>query len=86
VKIKRKLIIVVLPVVIVSILSISAIALNNFYTSIKKETIEKLELTGNNIVDKISRVMFERVGDIRFFSRVTSFLILMFLSKKRLIF
>lgn len=67
-KIKRKLIIVVLPVVIVSILSISAIALNNFYTSIKKETIEKLELTGDNIVDKISRVMFERVGDIKFFS------------------
>jgi hypothetical protein len=65
VKIKRKLIIVVLPVVIVSILSISAIALNNFYTSIKKETIE---LTGDNIVDKISRVMFERVGDIKFFS------------------
>ncbi|MGG6460745.1 MAG: hypothetical protein ACM3JQ_04890 [Candidatus Eiseniibacteriota bacterium] len=65
-KIKRKLIIVVLPVVIV--LSISAIALNNFYTSIKKEAVEKLELTGDNIVDKISRVMFERVWDIKFFS------------------
>jgi cell shape-determining protein MreC len=68
VKIRKKILLVVLPVIIVSILSISIIALNNFYASTKNEIIEKLQLTGNNIVDKISRVIFERVGDIRFLS------------------
>ena len=67
-KIRKKILLVVLPVIIVSILSISIIALNNFYVSTKNEIIEKLQLTGNNIVDKISRVIFERVGDIRFLS------------------
>jgi hypothetical protein len=50
VKIKRKLIIVVLPVVIVSILSISAIALNNFDTSIKKETIDLMFLSKKRLI------------------------------------
>ncbi len=58
----------VLPVVIVSILAISAIALNNFFVSTKNEIIDKLKLTGDSTVDKISRVMFERVGDIKFLS------------------
>jgi len=68
VKIKHKILLVVLPVVVVSILAISAIALNNFFVSTKNEIIDKLKLTGENIVDKISRVMFKRVADIKFFS------------------
>jgi signal transduction histidine kinase len=68
VKIKHKILLVVLPVVVVSILAISAIALNNFFVSTKNEIIDKLKLTGENIVDKITRVMFERVADIKFFS------------------
>jgi signal transduction histidine kinase len=68
VKIKHKILLVVLPVVVVSILAISAIALNNFFVSTKNEIIDKLKLTGENIVDKISRVMFERVADIKFLS------------------
>ena len=67
-KIKHKKLLVVLPVVVVSILAISAIALNNFFVSTKNEIIDKLKLTGENIVDKISRVMFERVADIKFLS------------------
>jgi signal transduction histidine kinase len=68
VKIKQKIILVVLPVVIVSILAISIIALKNFYTSTNNEIIQKLELTGDNIMDKVSRLLFERVGDIKFLS------------------
>ena len=67
-RISHKILLVVLPVVIVSILAISIIALNNFAVSTKNEIIDKLKLTGNNIVDKISRVMFERVADIKFLS------------------
>ncbi len=58
----------VLPVVIVSILSISAIALNNFFVATKNEIIDKLKSTGDNIVDKTSRLMFERIADIKFLS------------------
>ena len=58
-KIKQKILLVVLPVVVVSILAISSIALNNFFVSTKNEIIDKLKLTGENIVAKISRVMFE---------------------------
>jgi len=68
VRIRHKILLVVLPVVIVSILSISAIALNNFFVATKNEIIDKLKSTGNNIVDKTSRVMFERVADIKFLS------------------
>jgi hypothetical protein len=66
VRISHKILLVLLPVVVVSILAISVIALNNFSASTKNEIIDKLKLTGNNIVDKISRVMFERVADIKF--------------------
>ena len=68
VRIRHKILLVVLPVVIVSILSISAIALNNFFVATKNEIIDKLKSTGDNIVDKTSRVMFERVADIKFLS------------------
>ena len=52
-KIKHKILLVVLPVVVVSILAILAIALNNFFVSTKNEIIDKLKLTSENIVDKI---------------------------------
>lgn len=65
-RIRHKILLVVLPVVIVSILSISAIALNNFFVVTKSEITDKLKSTGDNTVDKISRVMFERVADIKF--------------------
>ena len=67
-RIRHKILLVVLPVVIVSILSISAIALNNFFVATKNEIIDKLKSTGDNIVDKTSRVMFERIADIKFLS------------------
>jgi hypothetical protein len=44
VRIRHKILLVVLPVVIVSILAISVIALNNFAVSTKNEIIDKLKL------------------------------------------
>ena len=67
-RIRHKILLVVLPVVIISILSISAIALNNFFVATKNEITDKLKTTGDNIVDKISRVMFERIADMKFLS------------------
>ncbi|MGI8831834.1 MAG: sensor histidine kinase, partial [Nitrososphaeraceae archaeon] len=67
-RIRNKILLVILPVVVVSILTISAIALNNFFVSTKNEIIDKLKLTGDSTADKISRVMFERVADIKFLS------------------
>ena len=73
-RIRQKILLVVLPVVIASILAISVIAINNFLNSTRNEVIEKLKLIGTNNIDKVSRVMFERVADIKFLanSNVTS--------------
>jgi hypothetical protein len=44
----------------------SVIALNTFTTSLEAEITEELKISALNAMDKLSRLMFERLADLRF--------------------
>jgi signal transduction histidine kinase len=67
-KIRTKLLVTMIPLVTISIAIISFIALANFARSIQSEIVRELEIVTANLMDKLSRVMFERVADIKFLS------------------
>ena len=52
--------------VVTSILVPSVIALNTFTKSLEREITEGLKINALNAMDKLSRLMFERIADIRF--------------------
>src|SRR5687767_1503045 len=57
-----------IPLVSVSIVVISLLAIDNFARTIQSEIVTELEIVTENLMDKLSRVMFERVADIKFLS------------------
>jgi signal transduction histidine kinase len=67
-KIRTKLIIILVPLVSLSIFLISYLGLNNFTNTIQSEIITELKLVAINLMDKLSRQMFERTADIQFLS------------------
>ncbi|CAN5282349.1 hybrid sensor histidine kinase/response regulator [soil metagenome] len=67
-KIRTKLLVTMIPLVSISIAIISFIALANFARTIQSEIVNELEIVTANLMDKLSRVMFERVADVKFLS------------------
>ncbi|MGN6709210.1 MAG: sensor histidine kinase [Candidatus Nitrosocosmicus sp.] len=67
-KIRSKLIVILIPLVFLSIFLISYIGVVNFTRSIQSEIINELKLVAINLMDKLSRQMFERTADITFLS------------------
>src|SRR5919199_117425 len=65
-QIKSKLFIIMICLVVTSILVPSVIALNTFTKSLEREITEGLKINALNAMDKLSRLMFERIADIRF--------------------
>jgi signal transduction histidine kinase len=55
-----------ISLVVTSILVPSVIALNTFTKSLETEITEGLKINALNAMDKLSRLMFERIADIRF--------------------
>ena len=67
-KIRSKLILILVPLVSLSIFLISYLGLDNFTKTIQSEIITELKLVAINLMDKLSRQMFERTADIQFLS------------------
>ena len=67
-RIRTKLLVTLIPLVSVSIFVTSLLAINNFARTIQSEIVAELEIVTENLMDKLSRVMFERVADVRFLS------------------
>src|ERR671931_1442869 len=65
-QIKSKLFIIMISLVVTSILVPSVMALNTFTKSLETEITEGLKINALNAMDKLSRLMFERIADIRF--------------------
>jgi signal transduction histidine kinase len=65
-QIRSKLFIIMISVVTISIVVPSVVALNTFTRSLETEITEELKVNALNAMDKLSRLMFERVADIRF--------------------
>jgi signal transduction histidine kinase len=57
-----------IPLLSSSIILISFIGLLNFTNSIQSEIINELKLVAFNLMDKLSRQMFERTADVQFLS------------------
>jgi signal transduction histidine kinase len=57
-----------IPLVSVSIIVISFLAVDRFSKTIQFEIITEMEIISENLIDKLSRGMFERVADIKFLS------------------
>ena len=65
-RIKSKLFIIMITLVTTSIVVLSVIALNTFTRSLETEITEELKVNALNAMDKLSRLMFERVALITF--------------------
>jgi signal transduction histidine kinase len=65
-QIKSKLFIIMISLVTTSIVVPSIIALNTFTRSLETEITQGLKVNALNAMDKLSRLMFERVAHIRF--------------------
>jgi signal transduction histidine kinase len=65
-QIRSKLFIIMISLVTTSIVVPSIIALNTFTRSLETEITEELKINALNAMDKLSRLMFERIADIRF--------------------
>ena len=65
-RIKSKLFIIMITLVTTSIVVPSVIALNTFTRSLETEIMEELKVNALNAMDKLSRLMFERVALITF--------------------
>jgi signal transduction histidine kinase len=67
-KIRTKLLITMIPLVSASIMVLSYLAIDNFAKTVQSEIVTESETITENIMDKLSRTMFERVADVRFLS------------------
>jgi signal transduction histidine kinase len=67
-KIRKKLLVTMIPLVSASIMILSYLAIDNFAKTIQSEIVTESEIITENIMDKLSRTMFERVADVRFLS------------------
>ena len=67
-KIRTKLLVTMIPLVSASIAVLSFLAIDSFARTVRSEIMTELETVTENIMDKLSRVMFERVADIKFLS------------------
>ena len=67
-KIRTKLLVTMIPLVSASIVVLSFLAIDSFARTVRSEIMTELETVTENIMDKLSRVMFERVADIKFLS------------------
>jgi signal transduction histidine kinase len=67
-RIRTELLVIMISLVSVSIVIISYIAIDNFTKTIKSEIENEFEIVAVNLMDKLSRQMFERLADIHFLS------------------
>lgn len=67
-RIRTELLVIMISLVSVSIVIISYIAIDNFTNTIKSEIENEFEIVAVNLMDKLSRQMFERVADMHFLS------------------
>jgi signal transduction histidine kinase len=67
-KIRTKLLVTLIPLVSMSIVVTALLAIDNFARTIQSEIVAELEIVTENLMDKLSRVMFERVADVKFLS------------------
>lgn len=64
--IRNKLIFIFIPLVSISIIITSIIAIENFLKFMERQMVVELELVASNLMDSVSRQMFEKISDIRF--------------------
>jgi signal transduction histidine kinase len=67
-RIRTELLVIMISLVSVSIVIISYIAIDNFTKTIKSEIANEFEIVAVNLMDKLSRQMFERLADMHFLS------------------
>jgi signal transduction histidine kinase len=67
-RIRTELLVIMISLVSVSIVIISYIAIDNFTKTIKSEIENEFEIVAVNLMDKLSRQMFERFADMHFLS------------------
>jgi signal transduction histidine kinase len=67
-RIRTELLVIMISLVSVSIVIISCIAIDNFAKTIKSEIENEFEIVAANLMDKLSRQMFERLADMQFIS------------------
>jgi signal transduction histidine kinase len=67
-RIRTELLVIMISLVSVSIVIISYIAIDNFTKTIKSEIENEFEIVAVNLMDKLSRQMFERLADMHFLS------------------
>jgi hypothetical protein len=65
-QIRSRLFIIMISLVTAAIIVPSVIALNTFTRSLEAEITEELKISALNAMDKLSRLMFERLADLRF--------------------
>src|SRR5512145_2989201 len=65
-QIRSRLFIIMISLVTAAIVVPSIIALNTFIRSLETEITEDLKISALNAMDKLSRLMFERLADLRF--------------------
>jgi signal transduction histidine kinase len=65
-QIRSRLFIIMISLVTSAIIVPSIIALNTFTRSLETEITEELKISALNAMDKLSRLMFERLADLRF--------------------
>ena len=65
-KIKSKLFIIMISLVTISIIVPSVVALNTFTKSLETEITNELKTGALNAMDKLSRLMFERLADTKY--------------------
>ena len=53
-------------IIMISLVSISIVALNTFTKSLESEITNALKIGALNAMDKLSRLMFERLADVKF--------------------
>src|SRR5574342_665297 len=67
-KIRTELLVIMVSVVSVSIAVTVYIAVNNFVRTVQSEIENEFTVIATNLMDKLSRQMFDRIADIRFLS------------------
>ena len=67
-RIRTELLVIMISLVSVSIVIISYIAIDNFTKTIKSEIENEFKIVAVNLMDKLSRQMFERLADMHFLS------------------
>ena len=65
-KVRAKLFIIMISLVSISIVVPSVVALNTFTKSLESEITKALKIGALNAMDKLSRLMLERLADVKF--------------------